>query len=237
VAVSWDYGLLCTEVYDLDKPVGHSFGDVEYYSHQLAGVTGRILEPAAGTGRILIPLLEAGLCVEGIDTSAEMLAACRENCAGRGLDPVLRQADMTSYVEAGAFAAIIIPAGSITLLDGGPATRRALAAFGQSLVPGGRLIVDIPAPQLITGPEPARHWRSGADLHHSDGRLYGCRARRRQRRLDFPRHPRLARVCSYRRPAHPVPADGRQALHLDGRGVRLRRQPLAGTRLRAGTGE
>jgi hypothetical protein len=162
--VTWDYGLLCTEVYDLDKPIGHSFGDVEYYAHLLAGVTGRILEPAAGTGRILIPLLEAGLNVEGIDTSAEMLAICRRNCAGRGLDPVLRQADMTSYVEAGAFAAIIIPAGSITLLDGGPATRQALAAFHQSLVRGGRLIVDIDAPRLVTGPQPARHWRNGADL-------------------------------------------------------------------------
>jgi hypothetical protein len=57
---------------------------------------------------------------------------------------------MTSYVEAGAFAAIIIPAGSITLLDGGPATRQALAAFHQSLIRGGRLIADIDAPRLVT---------------------------------------------------------------------------------------
>lgn len=162
--MSWDYGLLCTEVYDLDKPIGHSFGDVEYYAQQLAGVTGRILEPAAGTGRILIPLLEAGLNVEGIDTSAEMLAVCRQNCVDRGLDPVLRQADMTSHSEAGAFDAIILPADSIALLDGRAETQRALASFQESLAPGGRLIVDVDAPRMVTSQNQASLWPSGPDL-------------------------------------------------------------------------
>ena len=58
--MSWEYGPLATEVYDLDKPIGHSFGDVEYYTRLLATISGRILEPATGTGRILILLLEAG---------------------------------------------------------------------------------------------------------------------------------------------------------------------------------
>jgi SAM-dependent methyltransferase len=100
--VSWDYGRLATEVYELDKPVGRSFGALEYYARQLAGVTGRILEPATGTGRVLIPLLEAGFAVEGLDTSPEMLAVCRQHCRDRGLDPVLREADMTALVQPGA---------------------------------------------------------------------------------------------------------------------------------------
>ena len=66
--MSWEYGKLATEVYDLDKPLGHSFGDVEYYTRLLAEVSGRILEPATGTGRILIPLLEAGHEVDGLDS-------------------------------------------------------------------------------------------------------------------------------------------------------------------------
>lgn len=157
--LSWDYGTLATEVYDLDKPIGSSFGDVEYYRRQLAGITGRILEPATGTGRILIPLLESGLDVEGLDTSPEMLAVCRQHCGGRNLDPVLREADMTTFVQAGAYQAVIVPTGSITLLDGRPAVRQALTAFHQSLIPGGKLIVDIPAPRLVTEPEPLRYWR------------------------------------------------------------------------------
>lgn len=162
--MGWEYGKLPTEVYDLDKPIGHSFGDVEYYCRHLAGITGPILEPAAGTGRILIPLLEAGLVVEGLDTSADMLAVCRRNCRERGLSPVLHQADMTEFVRPGAYAAVIIPTGSITLLDGRQAAQRALAAFHESLASGGRLIVDVPAPGFIAEPEPMRYWRRGDDL-------------------------------------------------------------------------
>jgi ubiquinone/menaquinone biosynthesis C-methylase UbiE len=75
--VSWDYGRLVAEVYELDKPVGSTFPGLRYYTRQLAGVTGRILEPATGTGRVLVPLLEAGFAVEGLDVSPDMLAVCR----------------------------------------------------------------------------------------------------------------------------------------------------------------
>jgi SAM-dependent methyltransferase len=156
--VSWGYGTLATEVYEIDKPIGHSFGDVEYYAGLLAGVGGRILEPAVGTGRILIPLLEAGHEVEGVDTSPQMLAVCRQHCRDRGLDPVLREADMTEFVRPAAYRAVIIPAGSFELLDGTPAARRALACFRESLTPGGRLLLDIDPPQLTAGPEPVRYW-------------------------------------------------------------------------------
>ena len=54
-----------------------------------------------------------------------------------------------------------MPAGSIALLDGRKATQQALACFHESLLPGGRLIVDVPAPGLVTAPEPMRYWRSG----------------------------------------------------------------------------
>ncbi len=160
--MGWEYGRLVTEVYELDKPIGHSFGDVEYYLAQLREVGGPVCEPAVGTGRILIPLLEAGLEVEGADTSPEMLAVCRQHCQERGLDPVLRQADMTTFARPGAYRAVIIPAGSIGLLDGRAATMQALRCFHQSLMPGGRLIVDVDAPALLGDPGPMRYWRSGS---------------------------------------------------------------------------
>src|SRR6266481_5594157 len=101
--------------------------DCWHYTRQLAGVTGRILEPATGTGRVLVPLLEAGFAVAGLDVSPDMLAVCRQHCWDRGLDPLLREADMTALAESGAYPAIIIPAGSIMLLDGRDEVPRALA--------------------------------------------------------------------------------------------------------------
>ena len=162
--MSWEYGALAAEVYDLDQPIGHSFPDVGYYTRLLAKVSGRILEPATGTGRILIPLLEAGHEVDGLDTSAAMLAVCRRHCHDRGLDPVLCEADMTIFVRLAAYEAVIIPAGSIALLDGRQATLQALTCFRDSLVPGGRLFVDVQVPRPVADHEPMRYWRRGSCL-------------------------------------------------------------------------
>jgi hypothetical protein len=152
------YGPIASKVYDLDKPIGSSFGDVEYYQWILHGITGRILEPAVGTGRILIPLLQAGFVVDGYDTSPDMLACCREHCRNRGLDPVLREADMTVFVGPQRYQAVIVPTGSITLLDGRAALMQALASFRECLETSGLLAIDVPAPQLVLEPEPLRSW-------------------------------------------------------------------------------
>lgn len=159
--MSWSYGALATEIYDLDKPIGTSFGDIEYYKRLLSGTEGRILEPAVGTGRVLVPLLEAGFRVEGYDTSPEMLAVCRKHCRDRGLDPALHEADMTSFVEPGAYSAVIVPVGSIALLDGRAELRQALACFRECLEPSGRLSVDLRALSLVIEPVPMRSWRAG----------------------------------------------------------------------------
>jgi hypothetical protein len=159
--MGWGYGTLASEVYDLDKPIGSSFGDVEYYRDALDGIEGCVLEPAVGTGRILIPLLTAGVDMQGYDSSPQMLAICRAYCAERDLDPVLRDGDMTSFVEEQRYAAVIVPTGSITLLTGRQALVDALGCFRACSAPGGRLIVDVPAPQLLAEPKAMRSWSSG----------------------------------------------------------------------------
>src|SRR5207253_8772778 len=40
------------------------------------------LDLACGTGRLLLPLLQAGLDVDGCDLSPDMLALCRQRAAG-----------------------------------------------------------------------------------------------------------------------------------------------------------
>jgi SAM-dependent methyltransferase len=137
------YGDLCTEVYELSKPIGHSFGDVEYYRERLKACEGRILEVAAGTGRVLIPLLEAGLVVDGMDTSPSMLSVCKEHCINRGLDPRLYDGNMKNFSLSNTYEAIIIPAGSFLLIEKREESINALKCFHNHLIPGGRLIIDL----------------------------------------------------------------------------------------------
>jgi SAM-dependent methyltransferase len=75
------------EYYDLDHR--RQVDDVPFYLAYAgpASVAGgsAILELACGTGRILIPLAEAGHEMVGLDLSEKMLALCREKVAERGL--------------------------------------------------------------------------------------------------------------------------------------------------------
>lgn len=134
---------MATKVYDITKPIGHSFGDVEFYHQRLRSCTGPFLEPAVGTGRVMIPLLEAGIEVEGVDNSPEMLAVCRARCAERGLEPVLHEGDMRSLSLPERYEAIIVPAGSFHLIERREESLGALKRFREHLVPGGSLILDL----------------------------------------------------------------------------------------------
>lgn len=137
------YNKLSSEVYDMDKYIGLSFGDVEFYSDRLASCTGHILEPGVGTGRIFIPLLEKGLKIEGFDVSADMLAICRHNCEQRGLNPKLFSGKMESVSLDTNYEAIIVPTGTFLLLHRREDAIKALENFYHHLSNGGRVIIDI----------------------------------------------------------------------------------------------
>lgn len=144
------YSDLCTEVYDLTKPVGHSIGgDIEYYLDRLQSCRGRILEAAVGSGRMLIPLLEADLLVDGIDYSPEMLASCHRRCEERNLKPMLYEGQLQNLSLPHKYEAIIIPTGSFCLIEDRKDSISALQCFYDHLVPGGRVIIDLILPESL----------------------------------------------------------------------------------------
>ena len=160
--MSWSHSPLVAEVYDLAQPIGRSVGDVEYYRRTLAGVSGRVLEPACGTGRLLIALLEAGFAAEGVDHCPAMLDICRKHCRDRGLEPVLFTGDMATFARPDTYEAIAVTRGSIRNLEGREATSAALRCFFGSLVAGGRLLLDVTIPFVVHDPLPhVETWESG----------------------------------------------------------------------------
>ena len=149
------YGALCAEFYDLTKPVGGRYPDVPYYLRRLSTIThavsptrsaGRILEAAVGTGRLLIPLLQAGLQVDGIDSSSEMLAYCRRNCAAAGMEPTLYCGALQTMALPESYGAIVISFGSLMLLSAPGEAETALDRMKHHLAPRGRLFLDVDAP-------------------------------------------------------------------------------------------
>lgn len=145
-----NYGQLCTEVYNFTKPIGHSLnGDIEYYFTRLENVGGRILEPGCGTGRMLIPLMEKGLQVDGIDQSQEMMELCNYYLRRRGLRTNLGLGSwVTMRLPIRNYEAIIVPTGTLMLIADYEQSVQALRNFYEHLADGGRLIFDFYLPDL-----------------------------------------------------------------------------------------
>ncbi|HEY9219892.1 MAG TPA: class I SAM-dependent methyltransferase [Phenylobacterium sp.] len=137
------YGSLCAEIYDIDKPAG-SLPDVPFYLERLKSVGGPILEPACGSGRMLIPLMEAGHEVEGFDPSDHMLENLRRNCAARGLAPNVRKASFQDFQCARTFAAAICSVGTFTFVADFQEALDVLRRLHEHLDPGGLLMIDLP---------------------------------------------------------------------------------------------
>ncbi len=156
------YGKLASWVYDLDKPIGRSFGDQEYYRQRLENCdAGPILEPAVGNGRLLVPLLEAGFDVEGFDASPEMLGYCKEECQIRNLSAGLTQQTFEAFSYDKCFSAVIIPAGSFQLVTDIESANAVLKRFYDCLLPNGRLIVDLDPIGSFLGPSGSiRTWKT-----------------------------------------------------------------------------
>jgi ubiquinone/menaquinone biosynthesis C-methylase UbiE len=159
---------LTAEVYELGNPIEAFRPDAKYHQKTLADVSGRVLDLACGTGRILIPLLEAGINTEGLDHSPAMLSICENRARERELNPILHTGDMVAFEFPEAYEAIVIAAGAIKELDGRDAVLQALSCCKKALVSGGKLIVDLVPPRLTslaisadrpTTFAPMRFWR------------------------------------------------------------------------------
>jgi SAM-dependent methyltransferase len=138
------YGKLCTEFYDLDKRFADA-DEISFYQPCLdqADV---ILEPMCGSGRLLIPLLQQGYSIHGVDNSVSMLESCKQRARARGLDPVLYHDSIETMDLPCRYNVILIPLGSFQLLYPRSAAYQALSNFNRHLLEGGKLILDLFVP-------------------------------------------------------------------------------------------
>jgi SAM-dependent methyltransferase len=130
-------------------------GDVPFYVGEAALARGPVLELGCGTGRITLPMLEAGVRVTGVDSSPEMLALAQAKLAT--LDPGLRrrarlvQGDMRDVDLGRTFQLILIPYRTFMHLLTPTDQVQALLNIRAHLAANGRLIFNIydPSPLML----------------------------------------------------------------------------------------
>ncbi len=128
-------------------------GDVDLYLALAARTGGPILEIAAGSGRVAVPLAMAGYDITAVDVDPAMLtrAAARATAEGDGVRARvdLVEADLVGLSLPGGarFRLAILALNSILLLDARELQAAAIETLARHLEPGGLAVVDVWLPE------------------------------------------------------------------------------------------
>ena len=122
--------------------------DIDFYVEEALAAGEPVVELACGTGRIAVPIAEAGVRVIGIDGSPAMLDVARERARAAGVEELLdlRHGDLREPPVAEQVQLVLVPFRSLLHMTTDAERRRALAAAFSLLEPGGRLVFDVFAP-------------------------------------------------------------------------------------------
>jgi SAM-dependent methyltransferase len=143
------YKSLCTEFYDLDKPLAPDDA-LEYYLNQIQLSSQPVLEPMCGTGRFLLPLLDNGIDIDGIDASEHMLEKCRIKAGEKNLHPQLYFQKLEDMRVERVYGLVFLPSGSFGLLTEYSMVSRCLKNMFDCLMPNGRILFEISKPSGFT---------------------------------------------------------------------------------------
>lgn len=124
--------------------------DIPFYvglAREAATAGHAVLELACGTGRVTIPIADAGVQITGLDGSPAMLAQAREKSAGRD-NPRWVEGDMRTFQLEDRFGLVIIPFRSFLHLLTVADQKACLERIHAHLAPGGRLALNFFNPNL-----------------------------------------------------------------------------------------
>ena len=133
----------------------HVKSDIPLYLSLARESGGPILELGCGSGRTLVPLAEAGFEIVGLDNSKAMLARARERIRAGGLEGSvqLMEGEMVSFDLGKRFPLITVPFNTWMHLSGQQTQAESLRCIARHLLPGGQLVIDLPAPSTIVDVE------------------------------------------------------------------------------------
>lgn len=123
------------------------------------------LELGCGDGDPLLELRRRGLDVEGVDSSADMLARCRDRAQQEGLEVVVHHQRMEELELTRPFASIFLAGPTFTLLPDDDLALRALTRIGEHLTEDGTALI----PLWIPEPAPADSFGVPREAVAADG--------------------------------------------------------------------
>lgn len=128
------YGSLCTEMYEILHETAPQ-DELEFYlSYAKEG--DKIFEPLCGSGRFLIPFMQKGLDISGMDMSDEMLQKLKQKAPSAKAF----KADINKYISDKKYDYIFISSGSVSLFTNLTECKKILGKLKEMLAPNGKLV-------------------------------------------------------------------------------------------------
>jgi SAM-dependent methyltransferase len=122
--------------------------DIPFFREESRGVTGRVLELMCGTGRLSLPLLQAGVSLTCVDSSPEMLSLLRKKLSHAGFSAEIVEQDVTRLSLTGPYDLALIPFNSFSEITAEDEQLAALISIRRCLAPGARLILTLHNPTV-----------------------------------------------------------------------------------------
>jgi SAM-dependent methyltransferase len=123
--------------------------DLPFWLNLAARQGSPLLELGCGTGRLLIPLAQAGFKTLGMDYDPDMLRYLKKNIPlAAGCEPLLILADISHFSLGKQFPLVILPCNTYSTLPE-VSRRDCLRCVHQVLQPGGLFAASLPNPALL----------------------------------------------------------------------------------------
>lgn len=128
---------------------------IAYYLEQAKRAEGPVLDLCCGTGRVLLPLLQAGVDADGVDGYSAMLEAAGRKVQVAGFVPRLYHQEMRAFRTERQYALVVIPFNSFVHNLTAADQIATLRTCREHLLPGGKLVFDVffPGPDYRSQPQ------------------------------------------------------------------------------------
>ncbi len=131
-------------------------GDIDLFCQLAQATDGAILDIGCGSGRLVIPIAEAGKAVTGIDNSADMFAVAQKRIAeefeGKAKTAELIEQDILTWETDQRFELILIGMNTLMEFDN-QTVLGLLKAAAHLLAPNGKIIIDVIQPFIMASLE------------------------------------------------------------------------------------
>jgi len=136
----YDYHGLIASTWDLWRDDTADWSDRHFYLDVIRRYGEPALDIGCGTGRLVLDYAHAGIDIDGVDNSPEMLAICRASAERMDLAPTLHEQDMRALDLPRKYRTIIGSSSVLQLLAEVDAARETLRRCIAHLEPGGAFV-------------------------------------------------------------------------------------------------